>query len=157
MKKQITVTAAPSWRIKYRRVLPWRHHDLHRCRRHTEFWSIQQQASNRSKQSFVTVRSFQPSGNWGRSCVELVLENWGRVEPSTCWKNTFQFTAESRGSGKIVIKLRRRLRRKIGKREILKLLFERSIKNLNLSDFNYIKKTDGQIRLKETKLACMVN
>ena len=49
------------------------------------------------------------------------------------------------------------MKQKIERREILKLLFERSIKNLNLSDFNYIKKTDGQIRLKEAKLACVVN
>ena len=55
------------------------------------------------------------------------------------------------------MKLMRRLRRKIGKREILKLLFERSIKNLNLSDFSHIKQVDGQIRLKETNLACLEN
>ena len=36
-------------------------------------------------------------------------------------------------------------------------LFERSIKNLNLSDFSYNKQVDGQIRVKETKLACMKN
>ena len=35
--------------------------------------------------------------------------------------------------------------------------FKRSIKRLNLSDFSYIKQVDGQIRLRETKLACMVN
>ena len=34
------------------------------------------------------------------------------------------------------LKLRLRLRREIGKSEVLNLLFERSIKNLNLSDFD---------------------
>ena len=44
-------------------------------------------------------------------------------------------------------KLRLRLRREIGKRNIPTLLFRRSIKNLNLSDFNYTKQVDGQVRL----------
>ena len=49
------------------------------------------------------------------------------------------------------MKLRLRLRQEIEKREILTLLSERSIKNLNLSDFSYIKQVDGQIMLKEIK------
>ena len=53
------------------------------------------------------------------------------------------------------MKLRLRLRREIGKREILKLLFERSIKNLDLNNSTYIKQVDGQIRLKETTFACV--
>ena len=36
-------------------------------------------------------------------------------------------------------------------------LSNRSIKNLNLSDFSYIKLVDGQIWLRETKLPCMEN
>ena len=36
----------------------------------------------------------------------------------------------------------------IGEREIPTLLFKRSIKNLNLRDFNYTKQVDGQIRLR---------
>ena len=31
------------------------------------------------------------------------------------------------------------------------------MKNLNFSDFSYNKQVDEQIRLTETKLACMVN
>ena len=31
------------------------------------------------------------------------------------------------------------------------------MKNLNLSHFSYIKRVDGQIRLKKMKLACVVN
>ena len=54
---------------------------------------------------------------------------------------------------KYCIKLR--LRREIGKGEIPILLLERSIKNLNLNDFSYIKQVHGQIRLRETKLTCM--
>ena len=34
---------------------------------------------------------------------------------------------------------------KIGKREILILLFRRSINNLKLSNFNYFQQVDGQI------------
>ena len=37
------------------------------------------------------------------------------------------------------------------------LLFRRSIKNLNLNDFSYIKHVDGRIRLREIKLACVEN
>ena len=48
------------------------------------------------------------------------------------------------------VKLRLRTRREIGKREIPILLLRRSIKNLNLSDFNYTKQVDGHIRLRET-------
>ena len=44
---------------------------------------------------------------------------------------------------------------KLSQREIMTLLFEISIKNLNLSDFTYIKQIDVQINLKETSLACM--
>ena len=55
------------------------------------------------------------------------------------------------------MKLKLRLRQEIEKREIPTLLFRRSIKNLNLNDFNYTKSVDGQIRLRETRLACMEN
>ena len=44
---------------------------------------------------------------------------------------------------------------KLWKAKIPTLLLERSIKNLNLSDFSYIKQVHGQIRLRETKLTCM--
>ena len=54
---------------------------------------------------------------------------------------------------KYCIKLR--LMREIGKGDIPTLLLERSIKNLNLSDFSYIKQVHGQIGLRETKLTCM--
>ena len=47
------------------------------------------------------------------------------------------------------MKLRLKLRREIGRREILTSLFVRSIKSLNLNDFSYIKQVDGQIRLRE--------
>ena len=43
------------------------------------------------------------------------------------------------------------------KREILTSPFTRLIRNLNLRDFSYMKQLDGWIKLKETKLACMVN
>ena len=52
---------------------------------------------------------------------------------------------------KYCIKLRLRLRREIGKGGIPTLLLGRSIKNLNLNDFSYIKQVHGQIRLRETK------
>ena len=35
--------------------------------------------------------------------------------------------------------------------------FKRSITNLDLNDFSYTKQVDGQIRLRETRLACMEN
>ena len=35
------------------------------------------------------------------------------------------------------------------------LLYTRSIKNLDLNDFSYIKQVDEQIMLREIKLACM--
>ena len=50
-----------------------------------------------------------------------------------------------------------RLRQETGKREILTSFFRRSIRNLNLIDFSYIKQVDGQIGLREIKLACMEN
>ena len=55
------------------------------------------------------------------------------------------------------MKLRLKLRQEIGRREILTSLFMRSIKNLNLSVFRYIKQVDGQISLRETRSACMDN
>ena len=45
------------------------------------------------------------------------------------------------------MKLRPKLRREIGEREILTPLFRRSIKSLNLIDFSFIKQVDGQIWL----------
>ena len=45
------------------------------------------------------------------------------------------------------------MRREIGKSNVRISLFKRSIKNLNLTDFSYIKQVDGQMRLRETKLA----
>ena len=53
--------------------------------------------------------------------------------------------------------MRLRLRREIVNSNVRISLFERSIKNLNLSDFSYNKQVDGQIRVKETKLDCMKN
>ena len=53
------------------------------------------------------------------------------------------------------VKLRQKLRREIGRREILTSLFRRSIRSLSLTA--YIKQVDGQIRLGETKSACMEN
>ena len=44
---------------------------------------------------------------------------------------------------------------KLGKEKFWNCFSRGSIRNLNLSDFSYIKQVDGQIRLKETKLACM--
>ena len=44
-----------------------------------------------------------------------------------------------------------------GNRRIPTLLIRRSINNLNLTDFNYTKQVDGQIRLREIKLACVEN
>ena len=55
------------------------------------------------------------------------------------------------------IRLRLRLRREIGKREILISHVKRSIKNVNLCDFSYIKQVDGQIRLREIRLVCDEN
>ena len=54
-------------------------------------------------------------------------------------------------------KLKLKLRREIGKRDVKILFFKRSIKNLNLNDFNYIKQIDEQIKLSEIKLAFMEN
>ena len=54
------------------------------------------------------------------------------------------------------MKLKLRLKQEIEKREIPTLLFRRSIQNLNLNDFNYTKSVDGQIRLRETRLAFMI-
>ena len=45
--------------------------------------------------------------------------------------------------------------RKWGKIPTLPL--RRSIKNLNLSDFNYTKQVDGQISLRETRSVCLEN
>ena len=52
-------------------------------------------------------------------------------------------------------KLKLKLRREIGKSDVRILLFMRSMKNLNLNDFNKIKQVDGKIRLREMKSACM--
>ena len=49
------------------------------------------------------------------------------------------------------------MRRRIGKSESETILFKKSIKGLGLTDFDWIKQADGQIRLRETKLACMEN
>ena len=51
------------------------------------------------------------------------------------------------------MKLRLKLRQEIGGRKILTSLFVRSMKNLNY--FSYIKQVDGQLRLTDTKKACM--
>ena len=53
----------------------------------------------------------------------------------------------------LAMKLRLGLGQEIGKRECPASLFRRSIKNLNLSDFNYTKQVDGQIRLREIKIS----
>ena len=50
-----------------------------------------------------------------------------------------------------------KLRREIGRREILTAHFRRSIKNLNLNDSSYTKQLDGQIRLTGTRFACVEN
>ena len=50
-----------------------------------------------------------------------------------------------------------KLRREIERREILTAHFRRSIKNLNLNDFNHTKQLDGRIRLRGTRLACVEN
>ena len=55
------------------------------------------------------------------------------------------------------MKLRQKLRRDIGKREIMVSLFMRSIRSSNLIDFSYNKQLAGQIRLRETKSAWMEN
>ena len=47
-----------------------RHHDFRQCKRYAEFRSIKQQPQSRSKQSFVPIRSYEPTGNWSRSCVK---------------------------------------------------------------------------------------
>ena len=47
--------------------------------------------------------------------------------------------------------------KKMGKSKPGPILLMRSIKNLNLSDFDYTKQVGGQIRLREIKLACMEN
>ena len=56
---------------------------------------------------------------------------------------------------KLCTKLKLKLRREIEKNDVRILLFRRSIKNLNLNYFNYIKQVKVQIRLKEIKSACM--
>ena len=50
-----------------------------------------------------------------------------------------------------------KLRREIGRREILTAHFRRTIKNLNLKDFSYTKQLDGQIGLRGTRLVCVEN
>ena len=56
-----------------------------------------------------------------------------------------------------LMKVRQKLRRGIGKREIPTSLFRRSIRSLGLNGFSYIKQVDVQIMLREIKSACMEN
>ena len=51
------------------------------------------------------------------------------------------------------MKLRLRSRQEIGKRNIPTLLFRRSIKNLNLSDFNYTKQVDWADQAQRDKIS----
>ena len=45
----------------------------------------------------------------------------------------------------------------IGKREILKVLFMRLIKNSNPNDYSYNWRINGLLRLKERRLVCVKN
>ena len=64
---------------------------------------------------------------------------------------------EKTGSAKIIRSRGRRGESNIAKREIQILLFMRSIWSLNPNDYSCNRRTDGLIRLKEIKSACMEN
>ena len=101
----------------------------------------------------TTLFSSQSKGKRDRDTLCI---RWERENLQNIFERKGDFAV--RGGEKLskyCIKLRLRLRREIGKGEIPTLLLERSIKNLNLNDFSYIKQVHGQIRLRETKLTCM--
>ena len=101
----------------------------------------------------TTLFSSQSKGKRDRDTLCI---RWERENLQNIFERKGDFAV--RGGEKLskyCIKLRLRLRREIGKGEIPTLFLERSIKNLNLNDFSYIKQVHGQIRLRETKLTCM--
>ena len=131
-----------------------------------------QLTGNRSRSC---VKSFWPSGNWGGVFTENLLqqrflvhsregkeiESWffcmrWEIEiiskRSLNGKLTWPFRERKRLS-KNCIRSRRRLRRRIGRSAIVIILFRRSMKNLNLSDFELIKWANRQIRLREVKIS----
>ena len=147
------------------------------------YW-IPKHSFSSSKQAAASRVSslFGHPGLWKRSAGHVSSRPGLRVGQRICCDNAFYFTVEwekrsrnkrcafverslngkltwpSEGREKLsrnCIKLRLRLRREIV--ENLILHFRRSIKNLNVSDFSYIKQVDGQIRLRGTTLACMEN
>ena len=115
------------------------------------------------------VGSTRPPGNWGSFGERICCFNYFQFsvtrEEGSRSKHSLRENISSL-NGKLTrqseererewlskncIKLRQKLRREIGKREILTSLFKRSIRNLNLNDFSYIKQVDGQIKLREIK------
>ena len=65
--------------------------------------------------------------------------------------------SEERMARHRLYEVEQKLRREIGRREILTAHFRRSIKNLNLNDFSYTNQLHGQIGLRGTRLACVEN
>ena len=144
------------------------------------FTSSQKAVASRVSSLFghlsLCVGSSWPPGDWGRvgqriccnNASQFKREKRSRHKRCACverqkipkrslnGKLTWPSEERERGSAKNCIRLRQRLRREIGKRDILILLFRRSIKNLSLSDFSYTMQADGEIRLREIELACMV-
>ena len=86
--------------------------------------------------------------NW----EEYSAEEHHQPSSSSSWSQT-----SWKRDSKNCTRLKLNLKREIWKSDDKILLFKRSIKNLNLTDFNYIKQIDGQIRLSEIKSACMEN
>ena len=89
--------------------------------------------------------------------IKTLRIRWQRISRKSLFGKLTRPSEEREWLSEDWLKLRLKLRQEVGRREILTSLFKRSIKNLNLNDFRYIKQVDGQIKLREVKLACMDN
>ena len=119
---------------------------------------MQEPGANLDRESVVsTLVSSQSKGKRDRdkNVVHSLRDNKSPQNPWT--ESWLGRPRRENGLSRNCMKLKQKLRRGIGKREILTSLFRRSIRSLNLNDCSFIKQVDGQIRHKETKSVCMEN
>ena len=164
-----------------------RHRDSHQSRRPTEFRSIHSAAANKPQAAeFRHCSVILVSGNGVQVMCQVVLASELDRESVATTLFISQSNGKRDRETNVVHSLWDRenlqkiLERKVhlavrGERRLAEIVsswgwgwgeklvkhlilhFRRSIKNLNVSDFSYIKQVDGQIRLRGTKLACMEN
>ena len=117
---------------------------------------IRETGANLDRESVVsTFFSSQSEGKRDRD-QNVVHSSRDRKSPQNPWTEKLTRSSEEREwLIRNCIALRQKLRREIGKREILTSLFKSSIKSLNLNDFSDIRQVDGQIMLREINSACM--